>query len=388
MYRSVGVLCSCLLFAASVHAQTLGIPSVVGADSGVVGDRITFRWDMVPGASWYNVFVQDSVRIFLNAWYTSAQANCMTTGSICTVIVTIPPFQGIVPGTVHWWVRPWMAPSTYGPWSARQEFQYVGRSDPVMVTYGPDAVRAGMSAGGSGITAIGHSAFRSLATGTSSTVVGSGALASMTTSLADTAVGAGALPQLITGNFNTVLGTGAGVNLQNGFDNIYIGVFAGVGNTQESLTIRIGGGETPQTRTFIAGIHGRTSAGGSAVFVNSAGQLGTLTSSRRYKTNIKAIKGESSALFRLRPVSFTYKPEIDQQAIRQYGLIAEEVASVLPALVERDAVGEPDSVRYHLLVPLLLNELQNQQRRLEKQKTEIQRLAMELERVQRRARQK
>jgi hypothetical protein len=65
-------------------------------------------------------------------------------------------------------------------------------------------------------------------------------------------------------------------------------------------------------------------------------------------------------------VSFRYK----EQAARgdttpQFGLIAEEVAEVFPELVVYDARGRPETVKYHLLVPLLLNEMQRLERRVE-----------------------
>ncbi len=68
----------------------------------------------------------------------------------------------------------------------------------------------------------------------------------------------------------------------------------------------------------------------------------------------------------LRPVAFRFKQnEIeDGQAPLQCGLIAEEVARVLPTLVSYDEEGEPFTVRYSLLTPLLLNELQQQGRKL------------------------
>ena len=45
----------------------------------------------------------------------------------------------------------------------------------------------------------------------------------------------------------------------------------------------------------------------------------------------------------LRPVTFTYKPEVDPSGSTQYGLIAEEVAEVFPDLVARGylQVGQP-----------------------------------------------
>lgn len=61
--------------------------------------------------------------------------------------------------------------------------------------------------------------------------------------------------------------------------------------------------------------------------VNSNGQLGTRTSSRRFKDDITDMGTASSKLFHLRPVTFFYKPQYDDGShLLQYGLIAEEVA--------------------------------------------------------------
>ena len=67
----------------------------------------------------------------------------------------------------------------------------------------------------------------------------------------------------------------------------------------------------------------------------------------------------SEGLLKLRPVTFVYKQ--DGQGVRQYGLIAEEVAAVYPELVTHTATGEVHAVRYQELIPLLLNEVQRQQ---------------------------
>ena len=47
--------------------------------------------------------------------------------------------------------------------------------------------------------------------------------------------------------------------------------------------------------------------------------------------------------------------------MRQYGLIAEEVATVYPELVTHTATGEVQAVRYQELIPMLVNEVQRQQ---------------------------
>ena len=74
---------------------------------------------------------------------------------------------------------------------------------------------------------------------------------------------------------------------------------------------------------------------------------------------------ESSALLQLRPVSFLYRS--DAVGIRQYGLIAEEVAPVMPQLVQYSESGDPEMVNYHFLPPLLLKELQKQRKTIERQ---------------------
>jgi hypothetical protein len=97
------------------------------------------------------------------------------------------------------------------------------------------------------------------------------------------------------------------------------------------------------------------------VYINTNGQLGTLTSSRRFKDNIQDMGTASSKLFQLRPVTFNYKPQFDDGShLLQYGLIAEEVAKVYSDMVVYDKDGQPYTVRYQLLAPMLLNELQKQ----------------------------
>jgi hypothetical protein len=105
--------------------------------------------------------------------------------------------------------------------------------------------------------------------------------------------------------------------------------------------------------------------------VNSSGQLGTITSSQRYKEQITDMDAESDVLMKLRPVSFYYKPELDSTHTRQYGLVAEEVAKIAPDLVVFDQDGKPQTVRYHFVNAMLLNEVQKQKRLLEQQQEQL-----------------
>ncbi len=111
----------------------------------------------------------------------------------------------------------------------------------------------------------------------------------------------------------------------------------------------------------IKGISGVMTAINNAVpvLIDSAGQLGTINSSRRYKEDIDNMARASDNLLSLRPVIFRYKKAIeDDDRPIQYGLLAEEVAEVFPSLVVYNEHGEPETVKYHLLATLLLNELQ------------------------------
>ncbi|MCA3556010.1 tail fiber domain-containing protein, partial [Aestuariivirga sp.] len=84
-----------------------------------------------------------------------------------------------------------------------------------------------------------------------------------------------------------------------------------------------------------------------------------------YKEDVHSMGDASNALMGLRPVTYRYKQaEADGSKPIQYGLIAEEVDKVMPALVVYDEQGRPDSVSYEILPSLLLNEYQKQNRKL------------------------
>jgi hypothetical protein len=223
-------------------------------------------------------------------------------------------------------------------------------------------------------TATGTLALANNASGSFNTAIGRLALFGNESSDANTAVGASALGNT-TGSNNIGIGLEAGLDLTTGSDNICIG---NPGAAGESSTIRIGTAGK-QTATFVAGISGATSPGGVAVFVTGTGKLGTVTSSRRVKEDIREIGEESDGLMSLRPVAFRYKPEIDPTGLTQYGLIAEEVADVYPDLIVYDRDGRPETVRYHLVNALLLNEVQKQHRTAEAQEKLIEQQRAEIE---------
>src|SRR5260370_28001726 len=103
-------------------------------------------------------------------------------------------------------------------------------------------------------------------------------------------------------------------------------------------------GDDVKNMCFIGHIYGVTTQIANAIRVlsDSAGQLGTASSSRRFKTDIKPIDEASESILGLKPVSFRYK--VHKDSTPQFGLIAEDVAEVNPNLVIYDADGEPYTV--------------------------------------------
>jgi hypothetical protein len=178
-----------------------------------------------------------------------------------------------------------------------------------------------------------------------------------------------------TGSFNIALGAEAGGNLTTGSSNIDIGNRGVAGETN---TIRIGTREK-HTNTFIAGISGVTVAGGVGVIVDSKGHLGTVVSSERFKDEVKPMDRASEAILALKPVTFRYKQELDPDGIPQFGLVAEDVEKVNPALVARDNEGKPYSVRYEAVNAMLLNEFLKAHRKIEEQEVTIAQLKAELQ---------
>jgi hypothetical protein len=253
------------------------------------------------------------------------------------------------------------------------------------------AVMGAMATSGSGNTGVGAYAMEQQTDGIQNTALGSFALQSNTSGSMNTAIGREALYQLVgqslgvgsrntavgkaalndltDGYTNTAIGAFAGDGLTNGRDNIYIGSAAG--SATESFTTRIGTA-FGASRTFVTGIRGVTTGVNDAVavVVDSAGQLGTVSSSRRTKVDIDDLAPATSALLhRLRPVQFRYRQAFaDGSTPLQYGLIAEEVNEVMPDLVAAGADGSPETVKYHVLPALLLADVQ----RLEHERARLQ----------------
>jgi len=186
-------------------------------------------------------------------------------------------------------------------------------------------------------------------------------------------IGSLVMQHITSGNNNIAIGYSAGDNLFTGTNNIYLAAPAGA--FDEADVIRIG---QDSTSCYISGINGATSASGVPVLVNSDGQLGTITSSEKYKKDIQVIDEYARRLLELAPVEFKYNEKLDPSGIQQFGLLAEEVAKVCPELVIFDEQGDPQTIRYHFLPPLELKLLQQQQIQLDALESVVAELRQEI----------
>ena len=204
--------------------------------------------------------------------------------------------------------------------------------------------------------ATGCQALFSNTIGSSNTATGVQALFA-NTGAENTATGEAALLSNTVGNFNTAIGDAALVNNTTGSDNIALGDFSGNSVHTASNVICIGaGGADVSNTTWIGNVYGNATISGQTapVIVSVDGQLATNVSSERFKKDIATMEKASEAIMLLRPVTFHYKT--DTKGTPQFGLIAEEVAKVNPALVLPDKEGKPYTVRYDAVNAMLLNE--------------------------------
>ena len=232
-------------------------------------------------------------------------------------------------------------------------------------------------------TAIGFEALRDNTGGGGNVAIGNSTLDSNTTGINNVAIGSSTCVQNTEGDRNVVIGPQALINNTTGNDNIAIGFGAGGSIDTASNTICIGSlvtGFDVSNGCFIGNIRGaQTGADAVPVTIDSSNKLGTITSSKRFKKDIKSMNDASTSVLALRPVTFRYKG--DKTITPQFGLIAEDVAEVNPALVIRDEEGKPYTVRYDAVNAMLLNEFLKEHRKVEQQQASIARLRTEIQSV-------
>jgi Chaperone of endosialidase len=172
----------------------------------------------------------------------------------------------------------------------------------------------------------------------------------------NTAVGSQALFQNTTGSGNVALGSGAGGNIVTANNVIAIG----------------NAGADVNNSSWISNIYQTATVSGTTlpVIISDQGQLGTAPSSRRFKTDIRAMDKTSETILALKPVTFHYKS--DKNNTPQFGLIAEDVEKVNHNLIVRDPEGKPHTVRYYAMNAMLLNEFLKEHRKVQEQNSKIQ----------------
>jgi hypothetical protein len=209
-------------------------------------------------------------------------------------------------------------------------------------------------------------------TGNSNAAIGDNALFSNTAGNSNVAIGDSALFANTAGNNNVAIGDSA---LQNttGSGNIAVGFEAGSLVGSSGNVIAIGSpGDDVDNSCFIGNIRNVQTQNANAipVLIDSAGQLGTGSSSQRFKKEIKPMEKASESILDLKPVTFFYKN--DKTTTPQFGLIAEEVAKVNPDLIVRDKSGEIYTVRYEAVNAMLLNEFLKEHRKVDDQDRRLQ----------------
>jgi hypothetical protein len=204
------------------------------------------------------------------------------------------------------------------------------------------------------------------------TALGSYSINTLNAGQNNTAVGYYSMSYLINGNSNTAIGYQSGYSyIGSESNNITI---ANLGNANDNGVIYIGtdpvvGGS--QTTCYIAGIQGvniQNNDGVPVYISTSNAQLGTITSSIKYKDNIRDMDSYSDSIMKLRPVVFNYKQHSASSI--SVGLIAEEVDTICPDLVIYKN-NEPETIKYHNLPILLLNEIQKLRKEVDELKSRL-----------------
>jgi hypothetical protein len=222
-------------------------------------------------------------------------------------------------------------------------------------------------------TAVGSMALLVNSTGAYNTATGYQALYLNNTGYRNTALGYTALNQNVTGNDNTAIGDSTGPSSGNLNNTTTLGSGAQATASNEVVL-----GNANVNLLYCQGAYAATTAASANMVVASNGQIMRSTSSARYKTDIHDLDINTDKLYDLRPVSYTSK--IDGK--EYFGLIAEDVAKVIPDLAEyarskdvipgsKSDVLIPDAVKYPMLSVLLLEELKKEHARAESEEKQV-----------------
>ncbi len=274
-----------------------------------------------------------------------------------------------------------------------------------------------MNTTGDGNVGVGYWALLDNSTGYFNTAIGSATLINNTTGYHNSAMGYEAMAQNTSGFYNAAVGYNALFYNTNGNNNSAFGVNSGYHNTTGTYNSALGRnalqanttgsnntavgynafstgtaytnstavganaaisasnqvvfGNNGVTSLYCMGAYAATSANAANVVVLNTGQILRSTSSKRYKKDIENLKINTEDIYKLRPVS--YISIMDNKPY--FGLVAEEVAEVIPELaeyaIEKQVIPGsnsdkmiPDAVKYPILSVLLLSEMQKHQKKI------------------------
>lgn len=185
------------------------------------------------------------------------------------------------------------------------------------------------------------------------------------------------------GSSNTFVGRTSGSSNVSGSNNTTLGSSADIGSSNLSFATAIGASSLVTTSNTIAlgrsngsdtvRVYGRLRLGlfgaPSAVPLcidGGSSEITTCSSSLRYKENVFDYTSGLSLIRRLRPVYFDWK----HNGVRDFGLVAEEVAAVEPLLATTNKDGEIQGVNYERVGVVLVNAVNEQQAEIDRLKAD------------------
>jgi hypothetical protein len=185
-----------------------------------------------------------------------------------------------------------------------------------------------------------------LTTGTALIVTTSSATLNSTNGLINIA-NAGASTTGILARFQANSTAGAGLTVLTS-GNVGIGTSTPLRALHVTGSIRMG--------ALIAG-----GGGAAAVYRDTNGDLADATSSITYKTNVENMESVLSRIMDLRAVRFDWNDLTSTPGMADFGMIAEEVNTILPDLVSYNPDGTPHGLKYEKMGLFALKGLQEQQ---------------------------